>query len=66
MRRLKPQEKRPGAFRMLRALPMDLNLARFKKFVARLEHRLYWDQALRKIKLKNRRRRAAARHARAS
>jgi len=38
---------------------MDVNLVRFKKHVARLQHRLYRDLALRQIKLRNRRRRRA-------
>lgn len=60
MRRLKRVEKRkPGDFRLLLRLGVDVNVARFKKHIARLQHRLYWDLALRQIKIKSRRRRRA-------
>jgi hypothetical protein len=63
MRRLSPQEtKRVGEFRLLR-LDTDVNLARFTKHVAKLQHRLYWDLSLRQIKIKSRRARQAAKRA---
>ena len=62
MRRLKPQEKkRVGEFRLLRGIPLDVNLVRFKKHVKRLRRRLASDPIIRKFGLKNRRcRRVAA------
>ena len=76
MRRLRPQEKkrvgdffRPLYLGKVRGLPrkealeydVTLNVARLRVFVARLEKRLYWDTALRRLRLKNRRVRRAAR-----
>ena len=60
-RRLKRQEPRdPRAFRLIPCLGNEINFARFMKHVAKLERRLYWDLALRKLRLQNRRRRAAS------
>jgi hypothetical protein len=41
-----------------------INAVRFKKHIAKLRHRLYWDLALRKIKVQARRRRRAEKLAR--
>jgi hypothetical protein len=74
MRRLKKVEKRkPGEFRLLLRIGIDgvrtpeealehaagINLVRFRKHLAKLTYRLYWDAAMRKISLKARRRRRA-------
>lgn len=71
MRRMRPVEtKKPGEFRLLMHIGLNtgrtreeaqdfaarLNLQRLEKHVDRLQHRLYSDVALRKIKLQNRRR----------
>lgn len=75
MRRMRPVEtKKPGQFRLLihiglnagrtreeaQAFAARLNLQRLEKHVDRLQHRLYRDVALQKIKLQNRRRSRAA------
>lgn len=72
MRRLKRVVKRqPGEFRLLLRIGIDgvrtpeealmyaagVNLVRFKRHVAKVQHRLYWDQPHRKIKVQARRRR---------
>lgn len=80
MRRLKRVEKKkPGEFRLLLRIGMngvrtreealdyaaDINVVRFKKHIDKLRHQLYWDLALRTIKIKSRRRRRAEKLARA-
>lgn len=79
MRRLKRVEKRkPGEFRLLLRIGVDgvrtseealeyaagVNVVRFKRHVEKLRHLLYWDNALRRIKLKTRRQRQAEKLAR--
>jgi hypothetical protein len=61
MRRLRPQEKkRVGGFRLLRFLPMEVNVRRLHVFVKRIKRRLWKDTAMRRIGMKNRRRARAA------
>jgi len=56
MRRLKPKEKKSvGDFRLLRFLPLDVNVQRFVKHMARVRRRLHADPVFRKLCLKSRR-----------
>lgn len=61
MRRLRPTQKaRVGEFRLLRGVPLEVNVTRFKAHMRRLRRRLAGDRALCKLKLKARRIRRAA------
>ena len=61
MRRLRtPPKARVGEFRLLRGVPLDVNVTRFKAHMCRLHRRLVGDRFLCKIKLKARRLRRAA------
>lgn len=65
MRRLRPTQKaRVGDFRLLRGVPLEVNVARFKAHMRKLRRRLASDRALCKLKLKARRLRRAAAMAR--
>lgn len=63
MRRCRPKEERVGGFRLLRGMPEEVNFRRFLGHVARLTHRLDNDPDIRKLRMKNRWRRRAAKRA---
>ncbi len=53
----KPNLRKPGEFRLLRCLGIDVNVVRFKKHVRAVQRGMYSDPCYRRVKLKARVRR---------